>query len=119
MSTFFTTVGVGDTNGGELRNVELLVDTGAAHTMLPAAFLRKLNVEPLENVLLAFADGEQAVWPVGMATLAYQGRLRQCPVVFCPHEQFLLGATTLEIFNLAVDPVNQQLVPTTLMGRIG
>ena len=119
MGTFVNTVGVGDTNGGELRNVELLVDTGAAHTMLPATFLRQLNVEPLENVLLAFADGEQAVWPVGMATLAYQGRLRQCPVVFCPHEQFLLGATTLEIFNLAVDPVDQQLVPTTLIGRIG
>ena len=119
MGTFFTTVGIGDTNGGEIRNVELLVDTGAAHTMLPAPLLRQLNVEPLENVLLSFADGQQAVWPLGMATIACQGRLRQCPVIFCPHEQFLLGATTLEIFNLTVDPVNKQLVPTTLRGRIG
>ena len=119
MGTFTTTVGFGDTNGGELHDVELLVDTGATHTMLPATLLRSWNVQPLEEVTLAFADGEEAVWPMGMATVAYDGRRRPCPVIFCPHEQFLLGATTLEIFNLSVDPVNRQLVPTRLRGRIG
>ena len=97
----------------------MLVDTGATHTVLPASLLEALNVQAEEEVVLAFGNGADAVWPLGIATVAYDGRRRQCPVIFCPHDEFLLGATTLEIFNLAVDPVNLQLVPTRLRGRIG
>ena len=119
MGTFKTTIGVGNTNGGELRDVEVMVDTGATHTVLPAALLETLDVQPEDEVLLAFGNGADEVWQSGIATVAYDGRRRQCPVIFCPHDEFLMGATTLEIFNLAVDPVNIQLVPTRLHGRIG
>ena len=119
MGTFKTTIGVGNAEGGQMQDVEVMADTGATHTVLPASLLQSLNVQPEDDVLLAFGNGVDEVWQSGIATLAYGGRRRQCPVIFCPHDEFLLGATTLEIFNLAVDPLNMQLVPTRLRGRIG
>ena len=40
-----------------------------------------------------------------------------CPVIFGPEDQYLLGATTLEIFNLMVDPVAGELIPRVLRAR--
>ena len=34
-----------------------------------------------------------------------------CPVIFGREGRYLLGAATLENFDLAVDPVNQKLTP--------
>ena len=36
---------------------------------------------------------------------------RPCPVIFGPDGNYLLGASTLEAFNLVVDPVGEQLLP--------
>ena len=42
---------------------------------------------------------------------------RRCPVIFGVEDEYLLGATTLEIFNLAADPVNETLVNVVRRAR--
>ena len=41
----------------------------------------------------------------------FGGEVMPCPVIFGREGRYLLGATTLENFDLAVDPVNQRLTP--------
>ena len=117
MGIFSVTVGVGHKDGGELRDAELMVDTGASYTVLPSRFLASLNVETPWHRVVGFANNAQEVWPLGFVRIAYNDEELICPVLAGPDDMFLLGATTLEIFSLGVDPVHRELVPTPLKGR--
>lgn len=108
----------GHMKGGDLQEVEVLVETGTTHTVLPDSLLRGMHIELVLNRVFAFADGTEESWPMGMARIAYGGEQWPCPMVFCPYDQRLMGATTLEAFKLAVDPVKRVLVPTKLEGRM-
>ena len=48
-------------------------------------------------------------WEIGVAQINIDGTEWPCPVIFGPENQYLLGATTLEIFGLMVDPVAGEL----------
>ncbi len=113
MGTFRVEIGVGHPHGGDLHPVSALVDTGAGHSMMPAALLEQLGLTPLERLRFKVADGRRVEYDVADARFNIFGRERFCPVIFGPEDQYLLGATTLEIFNLMVDPteVNPGLVP--------
>ena len=125
MGTFTITIAVA--GQGEyterLANVPVLVDTGAAHTWLPSDLLDYLGVgrEWQQRFVLANQDTEER--DMGYAFIGIEDQARRCPVVFGPYEeggldyQGLLGATTLEVFSLGVDPVNQRLVPMIPRGR--
>ena len=119
MQRFTVAAAVGHPQGGELRAVKPVVDTGADHAMLPASLLAQLDLAPQERMLFALADGRRAEYGIGTARFALAGRERPCPVVFGPDNRYLLGASTLEIFNLAVDPVGQCLRPEELLSLGG
>ena len=106
MGVFEITLGVGGPGEGELTPVAAMVDTGSIHSMLPAALLTRLGVAPLDRFAYSLADGSSVEYDFGMARLGLNGQTeRYCPVIFGPEEQYLVGATTLEFFNLMVDPV--------------
>ena len=109
MGAFEVTVGVGRIDASELTPVIALVDTGASHSMMPESFLRGLGVRPLESFLYSVADGRQVEIGYGMARLGFEGREFPCPIIFSPDEQYLFGATSLQTFNLKVDPVEERL----------
>ncbi len=113
MGTFRVEISVGHPQGGDMHPVSALVDTGAGHSMMPAALLEQLGLTPLERLRFKVADGRRVEYDVADARFNIFGRERFCPVIFGPEGQHLLGATTLEIFNLMVDPteVNPGLVP--------
>ena len=46
------------------------------------------------------------------ALMRIQDRQKPCPVVFGPEDQYLLGATTLQNFNLVADTNHHRLIPT-------
>ena len=119
MQRFTVAAEVGNPQGGELRAIRPVVDTGADHAMLPASLLAQLDLAPQERLLFALADGRRAEYGIGSARFALEGRERSCPVVFGPDNRYLLGASTLEIFNLAVDPVEQCLRPEELLSLGG
>ena len=112
MGTFTVAVEILGLNGQQTREVQALVDTGATHTFLPSDLLIALGVVSVERVSFQLADERTVEYEVGEARLRLDGRERTTLVVFGPEGAMsLLGATTLELFNLAVDPMRQILVP--------
>ncbi len=111
MGLFEVNVGVGPLNGTDLTPVSAMVDTGAAHSVMPESFLNRLRCAPLERQQFVLADGSRVEYGYGMARFGLQDRERPCPVIFGPEGNYLLGASTLEIFNLVVDSSGQRLAP--------
>lgn len=117
MGSFTVEIGVGHPGGGRLTTAPVLVDTGSFHSMLPASLLTRLGIKPMERQEFSIADGSRVEWDVGMARIAIDGREWHCPVIFGPEGEYLLGATTLEIFTMTVDMVEERLVPRQLRAR--
>ena len=98
------------------KDVEVTVDTGAAYTTLPAPMLHELGVEPLDRRRFLLADGRRTWMDIGEARATIYGKSVTTLVVFGEDDAPpLLGAYTLEGLALAVDPVEQRLVPTHLI----
>jgi hypothetical protein len=57
-------------------------------------------------------NGREQVYGFGTALMRIQDRQKPCPVVFGPEDQYLLGATTLQNFNLVADTNHHRLIPT-------
>ena len=103
-------------DGEESKEIEAIVDTGSAYTMLPGRLLRELGVEPIGTRLLDLADGRRILMNYGRAWLTVEGESEVTLVVFGEDDgPSLLGAYTLEGLALAVDPVEQRLVPSALI----
>ena len=117
MGLFEVQVGVGRMGNDETAPVTALVDTGAAHSLMPESLLKRLGLTPLEYRPYSMADGREVEYGYGIASFAYEGREFPCPVIFGSGDQFLLGATTLQIFNLMVDPAAERLVAKPLCAR--
>lgn len=94
--------------------LDLLVDTGATWSLIPAEAARSLGVEPSETRPVRTADGRQLVLPLGEVRFTIDGRSLTTPcLIGGPESPALLGAVTLEAFGLAPDPVQKILVPVT------
>lgn len=118
MGVFEVPLGVGNATGAELTYCSATVDTGAIHSMLPESLLRRIDVVPIDRFSYTLADGSEVEYDFGMVLLGLEGQAtRYCPVIFGPEDQFLVGATTLEFFNLMVDPVDGVLVRRVLRAR--
>ena len=112
MGTFRVEIEVGNPSREEFAAVEALVDTGAIYTMLPEDLLDRLGVPRLETDIFELADDSLVEYWIGSASVRIQERTLPVPVVFArPDNTPLLGATTLEIFRLVADPVNERLTP--------
>ena len=95
------------------RKFEATVDTAATYTMLPIDLLKELGVSPNRKAVLELADGHREEMDVGEVRVTINGCSAISPVIFgAKGTAALLGAVTLEILLLAVDPVGQKLVPT-------
>ena len=118
MGIIHIAIGVGHPGGGDFTTIpEALIDTGAAHTMLPESLLTYMQIEPRIYDRWAFADGGIKEMGYGMARIAINGMDWHCPVIFGPEDQYLVGATTLQIFGLMVDPAGEELIPRTYRAR--
>ena len=109
MGTFSVPVEVTGPSGRRVE-AKALADTGATHTLMPEDLLGDLEVDEMEQVAFQLADDREAQYQVGEARLQVDGRERTVLVVFGPTgTKPLIGATSLELFDLAVDPVQQRL----------
>ena len=103
-------------DGQQSLEIEATVDTGAAYTTLPASLLRELGVTPKGKRKLPLADGRRFHMDYGEAQATIDGETVTTLVVFGEDDApALMGAYTLEGLALAVDPVEQRLVPTHLI----
>ena len=106
MGTFRVEIEVGDPGGRRYEAVE------ATYTTLPASMLRKLGVAPISASTFALADGRRIRKEIGQTPVRLNGEQYIVPVVFGDEDtQPLIGAVTLEIFRLGIDPVRMRLIP--------
>ena len=111
MGTFAVTLGVADPQGRRYEDVEAMVDSGATYTVLPTSILERLGVTPHEWRPFVLADGSRVERGFGRTWMRLGGKQDVSPVVFWDeHSLPLLGAVTLEIFGLGIDPVNRRLM---------
>ena len=115
MGTFSTMVRVGNPGGGDMIEVEALVDTGASYAMFPASLLDGLRISRRSQVDATLADGSEVSYWRGQALIGIDDREDICPAIFGPEgdDASVVGATTLQILMFKVDPVREALEPTT------
>ncbi len=103
------------------REVEFLVDSGAVHSVVPGETLRELRVKPFKKTSFILANGGSIERRVGTAHFVYKEHKGGAPVIFGEKgDHPLLGATTLEAMELALNPLTRELYPLqmTLMGDV-
>ena len=111
MGTLRMEISVAGLDGANPATVSALVDTGATHSMMPVSLLNRLGITPTRQRTFTMADGRMETYDIGAAMFSVGAEVMLCPVIFGGEGRYLLGATTLENFDLAVDPVNQKLTP--------
>ena len=112
MGTFSVGIQVGNQPNGDFVEVDALVDTGATYSLLPRDIADQLGITPAGQRSVQLADDSIVNYDVGEARLRLQGDELTVLVVLAPEGTSpLLGATALELFGLAADPVNQRLIP--------
>ena len=113
MGAIFVTIEVGDMQGERFESVEVMVDTGSTFTTVPANVLRRLGVSPQRTMQVRIADGSVIDDEVSDTVIRLEGKSFFTPITFGREgEPNLLGVVALETALLAVDPVEQRLVPT-------
>ncbi len=101
---------------GRRRSVRFLVDSGASYTVLPAKVWKALGLRPKRTLTFTLADGTELPRKVSECLIQYNGLEGHTPVVLGePGDQPLLGAITLEILGLVLNPFTRRLQPMKLM----
>ena len=119
MGTFSVPVQIGNQVTGEFVPIDALVDTGATYTLLPADILVRLGIVSVGHRHFELAYDRLVQYDIGEARLRLNGAELTVLVVFAPEGTSpLLGATALELFGLAADPVNQRLIPVPALLKI-
>ena len=112
MGTFRIEMGVGDPQGQSYEYVDALADSGSTYNIMPASMLRRLGIEVQGTGTFRIADGRRVEREMGQTWVRLNGDEYIAPVIFGDEGvQPLLGAVTLEIFRLAIDPVDMRLIP--------
>ena len=104
---------VGNPANGEFQWVNALADTGASHSIMPESFLTQtLHLSPAREATVNLADNSRRRFGRGEAKFRIEGQELHSPVIFGPEGRYLLGASTLQIFDLAADTTHHRLIPT-------
>lgn len=99
-------------DGACSRTLRGTVDTGASFTVVPETVLDELGVERGESLLFSLADGSLQERSIGYALMELEGRSETVTVVFgSDSRKILIGAESLVELRLAVDLVNERLLP--------
>ena len=116
VGTVKVTIGVGDPQGRQFEDVEVVVDTGSTYTAVPRELLQRLGVLVERSLPSETADGRLVPVDVGRTTIRLEGLEFSTPVIFAEDgEPSLLGVVSLEEAALAVDPLAGRLIPANLL----
>ena len=97
--------------------LDVLVDTGAAYLLLPAAVVTQLDIPTVEERPTEPLDGDRLIYRIGEVRITFDGR--QCSTILVagpPGGPTLLSAFSLETFRVAADPVRAGLFGANYRG---
>ena len=114
VGTFYVDFTIWNRHKTQSRTFNVLVDTGASYTLVPAHVLDELGVERDETERFRLADGSTQEMSIGRVDMELEGRIRTVYVVFGASETVLLGEMALEAFALAADAKNHRLIRAEL-----
>jgi clan AA aspartic protease len=116
MATFQQQIVVSSLRSSRSRELRAWVDTAAAYTWIPRAVLEDLGIAPAFRRRFRLANGTEIDRDCAQANVKVDGSQLITVCVFGDEgSEPLLGAVTLEEMGLGVDPLNQRLVPVTLL----
>lgn len=102
--------------GGRSRTVEMLVDSGAAWSLLPESDWRALGLKPERSHRFSLADGTVIERGISECRFCYEGEEATSPVILGQDDDVaLLGAVTLETLALVLNPMNRTLHPARML----
>ncbi|MGE3240264.1 MAG: aspartyl protease family protein [Pirellulales bacterium] len=95
---------------GATRTVDFLIDSGATYSLLPQEVWQDLGLQPTESYKFVLADGTKIERGVSECRIALNGTERHSPVILgVPGDEPLIGAVTLEVLGLVLDPFQRKL----------
>ncbi len=96
--------------------VTFLVDSGAVYSVMPAAELEKLGIQPSGQRTFFLANGQPVKRRIGEVRFTFQGQSATCVVLFGEAgDSTLLGVTTLENLGLIFDPMRQKILSLPML----
>ena len=119
LGTVKLTIQVGDPQGLQFEELDVIAGTRSTYTAVPRATLERLGVPVVRTLPSETADGRIIPVDVGQTIIRLQGLEFHTQVIFAePGEPSLLGTVTLEEAALTLDPVAERLMgpsalPTT------
>lgn len=103
-------------NPNKKVRINFMVDTGAAYTVLPYEFVKKLGLKKTKVQEFSLADGTIVKRNLGHAMIEIDDERSPSTVVLGEkNDSALIGVITLEGMGLMVDPFNRRLIPMRLM----
>src|SRR5713226_713685 len=101
---------------GRKRSLRFLVDSGASYTVLPATVWKPIGLRSKRTLTFTLIDGTELSRKISECLIRYNELEGHTPVVLGePGDQPLLGAVTLEILGLVLNPFSRSLQPMRLM----
>lgn len=101
---------------GAEATVRLLVDSGATYTLLPHGVWQAVGLSPQRTVAFALADGTQVVRQISECHISLPQGQGHTPVILGePGDEALLGAVTLEILGVVLNPFTRELQPMRML----
>lgn len=96
--------------------INFMVDTGAAYTVLPLEYVKKLGLKPTRVQEFSLADGTIVKRKLSHAMVNIDNQSSPTTVVMGEkNDSALIGAITLEGMGLMVNPFDRKLIPMRLM----
>jgi clan AA aspartic protease len=96
--------------------IEFLVDSGAIYTLIPEKHWKAIDLKPKRKMTFTLADGTKVQRRISECHISLPQGDGHTPVILGePGDEALLGAVTLEILGLVLNPFKRSLEPMRAM----
>ena len=104
-------------NGSKEFDLEFLVDSGATYSLIRKEIWEKLKLAPKREVEFILADGTKISRKVSECYIRFPFGDGHTPVILGEpgDDENLLGAVTLEILGLILDPLKREIRPAKML----
>ena len=97
---------------GKKATVKFLVDSGAIYSLLPEDVWKSIGLKPKGSMTFTLADGTEIKRDVSECHITMEQADGHTPVILGqPGDDPLLGAVTLGVLGLVLNPFNRTLQP--------
>ncbi len=103
-------------SGSKQVAVKFLIDSGASYTLLGPEQWKAIRLKPKRSMTFTLADGTMIERNISECFISLPQGEGHTPVILGEDgDQSLLGAVTLEILGLTLNPFNRTLQPARMM----